>query len=618
MTSSELKPNAHSISVTTSSSCSSISSGNSKLRMVFKLLLFIGIAQLYLNSLHLLQMHNMFPSFLSRSASLSSSLSATATGTNSRRRLVVLTHGDFFIATSSASSPSPSQLVLRSLADEAGGVERLQAPASLAIQVVSLIPSVEDEQTVNLYAQQPHVRQVQVKTTASDKRPVSMSPQLARLARQLINNESTIHLLIEHKPNTYPHNWHTVDLARQLVRLSSLSSTPMVRILVDIVELDARPDVQSLAVVRHLSSLSSSSSPRTPVTFVVHSREHWHVMTGAAYGLTPGQLRLVAYDTSQPQLVLDKYMQIILDDGKHVREQVTIEHPADDNQTSSSVEWQKRSSDTLASWKGRRSLGFNHVDLFATAFKGRRVSAWSSSLYALYVDHELQINARVTGENRLETVAVRARNRFVLVDRAAGVDEFKLSTSKHQHEKSAHSSNRTAEDEAPIELSIDYERATLLIRTRHVRLGVYKRAEGVNVVFHGVEERAHAFGLIGETLSRRTSLSGAEAWRVPDPLDYFGHSAPGQRLDARNANNVFGMEEEVDDDFFDDDDFDLDDGYQNGTSPLLKRKLLFVEGEMFCHTGFAGVNRKMFLELYARGEWRVLARGDTKQVRVRP
>jgi hypothetical protein len=58
----------------------------------------------------------------------------------------------------------------------------------------------------------------------------------------------------------------------------------------------------------------------------------------------------------------------------------------------------------------------------------------------------------------------------------------------------------------------------------------------------------------------------------------------------------------------------LDNDNKN-TSIKKRRRLFFVEGELLCHTGFAGVNRKMFLELYARGEWLVVARGDTKTLK---
>jgi glycosyltransferase involved in cell wall biosynthesis len=238
----------------------------------------------------------------------------------------------------------------------------------------------------------------------------------------------------------------------------------------------------------------------------------------------------------------------------------------------------------LALWNNTESFSFDGQNLYEILLKNNA----SDGIYVVYSDFNLQLNVKLNRSYRIETVAIRAEDKFVVIDLKMGIEEFKLGKNPNNL------------------IIIDYKKNKVIVETINVKFKVERTISQVSIEFYSLNRFTHAYGLFGSTVKRRYDilhkseniiLINPKMWLISDN-DYFSHFSPGQTYSRSGINsNSFILEE--------------NDLIINETSKMS----MFIEGQLFLNSGFGGVNRRMYLELYRNSDLNVFVRADRAELR---
>ena len=238
----------------------------------------------------------------------------------------------------------------------------------------------------------------------------------------------------------------------------------------------------------------------------------------------------------------------------------------------------------LGLWNNTQAVSFDGQNLYQILSKNNA----SDGLYAIYSDFNIQLNVKLNRSYQIETVAIRADCKFVIIDLKMGIEEFKLGKSPNNL------------------IKIDYKLNKVIVETINVKFKVERTISQVSIEFYSLNRFTHAYGLFGSTIKRRYDiLHKSENIISIDPNmwfitgnDYFSHFASGQTYSKSGINsNSFILEE--------------NDLIINETSKMS----MFIEGQLFLNSGFGGVNRRMYLELYKNPDLNVFVRADKAELR---
>jgi glycosyltransferase involved in cell wall biosynthesis len=237
-----------------------------------------------------------------------------------------------------------------------------------------------------------------------------------------------------------------------------------------------------------------------------------------------------------------------------------------------------------AYWNNYEAISFDGQNLYDIL----KQNDSPKTIYVIYSDFCLQINAKLNHLYQIETLALKLNDNFIIIDKGMGIDSFKFKNEYKQQNKIYYSNN------------------SILVDTINIKFSIYYTENEISINFYKVNYFAYACGLIGFSLKYKNdrflketskNIINPSDWIILDN-DYFSHRSIGQIWSNYDLNsNIFILK-------------------GNFINKFIQKNIKFkIEGQFLTNSGWSNVNRKIYLTLYNHDEIDVFIKCNQKEIR---
>ena len=491
---------------------------------------------------------------------------------------------------------------------------------------------------------------------------VPFSSEVVKLAKFLCGNRYRL-VVINYNGQSFPYNWQLVHLAVHLMssgkRAGAKKRSVDVRFLMQAVE--ERPSVELIGAVRQMARHSSGllvtselSRRRLVHAYGVNAScvEHLEAfVTTAAATSSKSKSKMSPTTTNNDNNEIEYFKVFESDDEAAAAalarnkellfdmlytKFVAKGSGADDVDIDddkwlpkSRVAWFNRRvvEPNVAAWTTSSTAASNNNNKFK-----KHAHKLEKGVYSLYADHNVQLNMKVDAAGLLESLAVRAHNKYVILDGVVGLEAFDYESDDDNDEQPQQQQQQQLQQQQKQLLRINFRTDSVIVNSHNVKFVLTrvltKNKKGAHVVklsirFVDINRHAHAFGLLGSRLAQvskddrsttTTDSNGGvdddpDVWMVANGLNLFSHFAPGQSWSKqahRLYANAFPLAE--------------NDLQAPGADAAVNAKLtLLIEcSQLFINSGYAVVNRRLYFEMLKRDDLRVLFRHAEQRAPIGP
>ncbi|CAF1089033.1 unnamed protein product [Adineta steineri] len=211
-------------------------------------------------------------------------------------------------------------------------------------------------------------------------------------------------------------------------------------------------------------------------------------------------------------------------------------------------------------WNNTGTMSFDGQNVFLSLANDKA----KPGIYTIYSDSFLQLNGKLNDKYEIECIGLKTLNQYIILHRYQGIDEFNFN-----------------KENSTCLIQIDYIKQRIFFASKNINLEILHSKNEIKISFSKINKFTNAFGLIGSTIGFRKENTNTSKWFIPGP-DIFSHSCEGQRL------SIVGVEHNA---------FILPENILQCSEEKSRKIHLVMDGRFFERSGFASVNRKMFLSL---------------------